>query len=50
MTTYIKQGMVTKNIPISKYEKISILKCEYTDELGVVFQEEPKITFSDKAF
>ncbi len=50
MTTYIKQGMVTKNIPISKYEKISILKCEYTDELGVVFQEVPKITFSDKAF
>lgn len=42
MATYIKNGMIVKNIPLNKYEEISVLKCDYTDELGVEFKASPK--------
>ncbi len=42
LSSYIKDGMTVKNVQISKYEKISILRCEYTEELGVVFVKVPE--------
>lgn len=42
MSNYIADEMLIKDISMSKYEKISILRCEYTGELGVVFKKVPK--------